>query len=98
MPRADKTSTQRIRAKRPGLDTRHRDTDGEIRRKNGNTTVGTLRRMYGEDFASSYRSDAKLSTLLERTGAKSVDELINREIFSRTEATYRIALKRLANK
>lgn len=84
--------------KRVRLDERHHDTASEIRRKNANTTVGTLRRTYGGDFAPNYRSDVKLSTLLERTGAKSVDELINREIFSRTEATYRVALKRLANK
>lgn len=89
--RSHRTSSKRIL---PG----GRDSGSEIRRKSGTTTVGTLRRMYGEDFASSYRSDVKLSTLLERTGAKSVDELINHEIFSRTEATYRTALKRLANK
>ncbi|MGH6994421.1 MAG: hypothetical protein ACREES_01895, partial [Stellaceae bacterium] len=73
--------------KAAGSDNRLRDGNSVVRRKHGDATIGTLRRMYGEDFASSYRSDAKLSTLLERTGAKSVDELINREIFSRTEAT-----------
>ena len=31
----------------PGLDDRCRDKDGEIRRKNGNTRVDTLREIYG---------------------------------------------------
>ncbi len=93
-----KDSVRNPRRKAAGLDGRHRDGNGEIRHKNGNTRVGTLRRIYGEDFASGYRSDTKLSTLLERTGAKSVSELITHEIFSLTESIYRPALKRLANK
>jgi hypothetical protein len=32
----------------------------EIRRKNGATRVGTLRKTYGEDFAPGVRSDMKL--------------------------------------
>ncbi len=35
----------------PGLDKRHRDAGGEIRRKSGNTRIDTLRREYGDDFA-----------------------------------------------
>ena len=35
--------------KQPGLDKRHRDQDGEIRKKNRNTLVKTLRKEYGED-------------------------------------------------
>jgi hypothetical protein len=34
-----------------GLDQRHRDKDGTIARKHGNTLIGTLRRTYGENFA-----------------------------------------------
>jgi hypothetical protein len=33
------------------LDDRCRDNNGEIRRKNGATRVGTLRQTYGEGFA-----------------------------------------------
>ena len=55
-----------------GLDGRHRDANGEIRRKNGNTEVGTLRDTYGDDFAAGSRSDMKLSTLLNRTGVESL--------------------------
>lgn len=65
--------------KQPGLDHRHRDIDGEIRRKNGNTLVGTLRETYGDDFAKGYRSDMKLETLLERAGAKSLRNFRKRD-------------------
>ena len=61
--------------KQPGLDKRHRDKDGEIRRKNGNT-IGTLRKQYGDDFAEGYRSDAKLETVLKREYVSSLSELL----------------------
>jgi hypothetical protein len=59
-----------------GLDDRCRDRNGEIRRKNGATRVGTLRKIYGEDFAAGVRSDMKLETLLDRRGAASLSRLI----------------------
>jgi len=62
-----------------GLDERCRDEDGEIRRKRCDTLVGTLRREYGEDFAPGLRSDATLGTLLERSGADSLSEYLNRK-------------------
>jgi hypothetical protein len=65
--------------KQPGLDHRHRDIDGEIRRKSGNTLLGTLRKTYGDDFAKGYRSDMKLETLLERAGAKSLRNFRKRD-------------------
>ena len=55
-----------------GLDGRHRDANGEIRRKNGNTEVRTLRDTYGNNFAAGSRSDMKLSTLLDRSGFDSL--------------------------
>lgn len=61
-----------------GLDDRCRDQDGEIRHKNGSTKVGTLREIYGENFAEGYRSDMKLDTLLERERANSLTELVRR--------------------
>jgi hypothetical protein len=64
--------------KQPGLDKRHRDKDGEIRRKNGNALVGTLRKQYGDDFAGGYRSDAKLETVLKRENLTSLSELLRR--------------------
>jgi len=65
-------------SKMDGLDDRSRDEDGEIRHKNGNTLVGTLRQTYGDGFASDYRSDTKLSTLLQREGVASLSELLRR--------------------
>jgi hypothetical protein len=61
-----------------GLDERCRDRDGEIRHKRSDTLVGTLRETYGESFAAGIRSDAKLGTVLERTGARSLSELVKK--------------------
>jgi hypothetical protein len=61
-----------------GLDNRCRDNDGEIRHKRSDTLVGTLRRTYGDDFASDYRSDAKLGTVLTGEGAATLSELLKR--------------------
>jgi hypothetical protein len=60
----------------PGLDGRARDRDGEIRRKNGNTRVDTLRDTYGDGFASGARGDMHLDTLLNRTGANSLSDYL----------------------
>jgi len=65
--------------KQPGLDQRHRDEDGEIRRKNGNTLVGTLRQTYGEDFAPGRRSDLKLENLLDDTGSSSLTDYLRNQ-------------------
>lgn len=62
--------------KQPGLDNRHRDQDGEIRRKRSDTLVRTLREEYGPGVAKGYRSDAKLGTVLEREGLDSLHDLL----------------------
>jgi hypothetical protein len=62
--------------KEPGLDSRHRDKDGEIERKKGNTRVDTLRKTYGDDFLPYWRGDAHLETVLEEEGADSLSELV----------------------
>ena len=59
-----------------GLDDRCRDADGEIRRKRGDTRVGTLREEYGPTFAPGVRSDMRLDTLLEESGAESLSEFL----------------------
>jgi hypothetical protein len=64
--------------KQPGLDGHHRDADGQIRHKNGNTRIDTLRGTYGQDFAAGYRGDMKLETLLDRAGATSLSEYLKR--------------------
>jgi len=65
--------------KEPGLDNRHRDENGEIRRKRDDTLVGTLRKTYGPDFLPDFRSDATLGTVLEKTGCDSLTELLKRQ-------------------
>jgi hypothetical protein len=62
----------------PGLDGRHRDQDGRIEQKHGNTRVDTLRGTYGDRIPSGVRGDMKLSTLLERTGQRSLSQLLKR--------------------
>ena len=52
--------------------------DGDIRGKNGNTRVGTLRETYGPGFAAGVRSDAKLSTVLDRVGARSLSQFVKK--------------------
>ena len=56
-----------------------RDQDGEIRKKRGDTQVGTLRKTYGQDFAQGYRSDARLDTVLKREGLGTLDQLLKKK-------------------
>ena len=65
-------------AKHLGLNGRHRDESGRISAKHGNTQVGTLRETYGANFAASTRSDAKLSTVLQREGVSSLSQLLRK--------------------
>jgi hypothetical protein len=62
-----------------GLDDRCRDRDGEIRRKRGDTLVGTLRDEYGPNFAPGARSDMRLDTLLNSTGAASLSDFLKNQ-------------------
>jgi hypothetical protein len=61
-----------------GLDGRSRDEDGEIRRKNGNTRVDSLRDIYGDGFAADVRGDMHLSTRLKRSGADSLSQYLKK--------------------
>jgi hypothetical protein len=49
------------------IDDRHRDKNGEISRKHGNTLVGTLRKIYGPSFAAGEPDSAKLEAKLHET-------------------------------
>ena len=49
---------------KPGFDGRHRNKDGEISGKHGNTLVRTLRKVYGQGFAAGYPETAKLSEVM----------------------------------
>jgi hypothetical protein len=48
------------------IDDRHRDKNGEISRKHGNTLVGTLRKIYGPSFAAGEPDSAKLDDVLSK--------------------------------
>ena len=63
--------------KEPGLDGRHRDKNGEIGRKHGNTLVSTLREIYGPSFAPGYPPTAKLSDLLHDMDERSLTKLVH---------------------
>jgi hypothetical protein len=64
--------------RKPGLDGRHRDVDGRISEKHGNTRMDTLRETYGDGFASGVRGDAHLRTVLDRSGAPSLSQYLKK--------------------
>jgi hypothetical protein len=66
------------RVRQPGLDGRHRDVDGRISEKHGDTRVSTLRETYGDRFAPEVRGNMQLRTLLDRTGAPSLSQLVKK--------------------
>ncbi|MGY4504936.1 hypothetical protein ACVWYH_008893 [Bradyrhizobium sp. GM24.11] len=61
--------------KEHGLDGRHRDTDGAISKKHGNTLVGTLRKIYGKGFAAGYPDATQLSEVLHQLNETSLSQL-----------------------
>lgn len=60
---------------RPAIDGRHRNKDGEIIGKHGNTLVRTLRKIYGQGFAAGYPETAKLSEVLLQLNETSLGQL-----------------------
>ena len=58
-----------------GIDSRHRDSAGTVREMSGNTLVATLRKIYGEDFLSDWRGDARLSAARQETDM-SLNEMV----------------------
>ena len=60
----------------PGLHGRHRDKNGEISRKHGNTLVSTLRRIYGASFAPGAQPGEKLSEVLADMDEPSLTKLV----------------------
>jgi hypothetical protein len=63
--------------KQPGLDHRHRDKDGEISKKHGNTLISTLRRQYGAHFAPGEPDNAKLGDVLHRLDEPLLTRLVD---------------------
>ena len=62
--------------KQPGLHDRHRDKNGEISRKHGDTLLGTLRMTYGKRFAEGCADSEKLSDVLHKMDEPSLTKLI----------------------
>ena len=60
----------------PGLDHRHRDRNGEISKKHGNTLVSTLRDAYGLSFAAGFQPNERLSDFLAKLGEPSLKRLV----------------------
>ena len=58
-----------------GLDNRHRNKDGEISHKHGNTLLSTLRKIYGVGFAAGYPGTEKLSDILLQLNETSLSQL-----------------------
>ena len=61
----------------PGLHGRHRDKNGEISRKHGNTLVSTLRKIYGQSFAPGAQSGEKLSEVIVDMDEPSLTKLVH---------------------
>jgi hypothetical protein len=58
-----------------GLDNRHRNKDGEISGKHGNTLIRTLRKIYGQSFAAGYSETEKFNEVLLRLNETSLSQL-----------------------
>ncbi len=59
-----------------GLDARHRDISGQIRRKHGDTYVGTLRKHYGKNFAPNFKDTDTLAHVLAKMDEPSLSKLV----------------------
>lgn len=60
----------------PGLHGRHRDKNGEISRKHGNTLVSTLRKIYGPSFARDAQPHETLAQVLAEMDEHSLSQLV----------------------
>ena len=60
----------------PGLHGRHRNKDGEISKKHGNTTVATLRKIYGLSFAQGASANETLRDVLVEMDEPSLTKLV----------------------
>jgi hypothetical protein len=58
------------------VDARHRDKNGEISQKHGNTLIHTLRKTYGPGFAPGFADHAKLRDVLQKLDESSLSHII----------------------
>jgi hypothetical protein len=61
----------------PRPNQRHRDSNGELARKHGNTLIGTLRLTYGPGFARGIDESEKLIDALHRLDEPSLRHLVH---------------------
>jgi hypothetical protein len=66
-----------------GLDGRHRDKNGQIERKHGNTKMRTLKPGYPE--LKNFRNDDTLGQVRARYGVESLDGLLEKLRTKRTK-------------
>jgi hypothetical protein len=59
------------------LNHQHRDKDGAIARKHGNSLISMLRLTYGADFAAKEDADRKLIDVLDNLDEQSLLRLLN---------------------
>jgi len=57
------------------LDERHHNKDDEISHKHGNTSLATLRKIYGKYFAAGHPDTAPLSEILLKLNETSLSQL-----------------------
>jgi hypothetical protein len=70
-----RAGTMESSMRKAGLDNRHRNHDGEISHKHGNTLIGQLRKIYGQSFAAGYPATEKLSEVLLQLNETSLSQL-----------------------
>ena len=70
---------------------RHRDKNGQMSRKHGNTLISTLRKHYGTDFASGCADSDTLGDILERLEEPSLSKLVRDEEAGKLERICREA-------
>lgn len=61
-----------------GLDSRHRDADGQIDRKRDDTLIGTLRGTYGQGIAPALPDSATLGQWRAQNGDATLSQLLPR--------------------
>lgn len=68
--------SKKIKNDAPGMKgERGRNDDGQLRKKRGDTLMGTIEKEYDKDFG--VRSDMRLDTFLEKNNLESLNDLIN---------------------
>jgi hypothetical protein len=55
---------------------RHRDKNGEISKKHGNTLISTLRQTYGQGFAPGHPGHKQLREILHELDVASLSQLV----------------------